>query len=288
MKTRVAASFVAFLELLFYGVLASLPFLLWSLFYTSPRAEYLRLAATAFLSISTVIGAIRGLWVFAASGDREFHVKRDARLESVLGLIALALMAVLVVGLYVTIDWLHERSCPASTFLYGGIDLGFALTIVPWGFAGLWSISTGLRTIVYRLSWADQPLCVVSAVGSVVVALALSIFGAGAAYCVWPEGLSVRANTFSSASVYPWEGVRRIEPSCYGGRSTPRFDLVLADGTKIDLARSPRALVRNFAAVELALRDVPYVYDRSRITAACGARPDLKQVLLRGAHTSQE
>jgi len=68
----------------------------------------------------------------------------------------------------------------------------------------------------------------------------------------------------------------------------PRFDLVLADGTKIDLARSPRALLRNFAAVELALRDVPYVYDRSRITPACGARPDLKEVLLRGPHTTRE
>jgi hypothetical protein len=187
-----------------------------------------------------------------------------------------------MVGLYVMIDWLHEQSCPASTFLDGDVDQGLALTIMPWLFAGLWSINTGLRTIVYRLSWADQPLYAVSAIGLVVVAVALSVYGAGAEYCVWPEGLSVRDNTFSSARVYPWASVRRIKPSCYGGRAKTRFDLILVDGTKIDLASSSSAFIRNFAAVELALRDVPYVYDRSDTTLACGAAPELKEILLRG------
>jgi hypothetical protein len=206
-------------------------------------------------------------------------MRQTAGSEFLIGMASLAITIGFLFFLYLVLDGVHERSCPQGTFLYGPTNLGGALTFLPWMFAGLLAVGTILRGIAYGFSIAEQPYYVAGSIGTSALALMLSCYGAGAVFCSWPQGLSLKDSTFSVARGYLWSDVRRIKTFC-ASRSAPRFDLMMSDGSDINLADSSRAFIRNFPSVETALRAVPFIYDNSGVAGGCTS--DMKQLLLLG------
>jgi hypothetical protein len=203
--------------------------------------------------------------------------------DFLIGLTSLVLSTALIVVLYLALDHLQERTCPAGTFLHGWTNLGGAFTFLPWLFAGLLCSCTVLRVLVYQLTPADQPFYTIGSACTLILAVALSLYGARAGFCAWPEGLSLRQSTFAATKTYAWKDVRRIEAVCLGYyRSKPRFILILSDDAQIDLFDAPRSLAGNLSVVENALKSVPFVYDNSAVLPNCSA--DLKEFLLQGPH----
>jgi hypothetical protein len=104
--------------------------------------------------------------------------------------------------------------------------------------------------------------------GLLMIALLMVVTWLSHSFCARPQGIFIHATFFDEGKIYAWTDVSKITAYCSGrSNSKLNFDADMNDGQTIPLGEHQQEkLIRNYRAVSDALRDVPFIYDNSRIS----------------------
>lgn len=186
-------------------------------------------------------------------------------------------------------SYLRQRACPADTFIYGATPLGAVIAIVPWFFTGMigfwWAIDVVAQRLRSYSAHAGPPtraergwskLLRGASGGLFVFSILVLPFATLAGFCATGDGIAFKRLPWAPATNYAWQDVISVTVVCYyrsgrGGGSYNSYWLRMKDGAEIDLFQTPRSFDEGFAAVRLALRNVPLDYDTSQVRSSCAS-----------------
>ena len=160
-----------------------------------------------------------------------------------------------------------------DAFIYGPTQLGHILLVLPWFFVALpiamaianileWSIralvgrpdSKGFRSSIRQLATVLKWVSV--------VAVPLSLSALPSHYSASSETISLKPAIWSPRLTYRWPDVTGIIAECFHeGRSYRNsFQLVMMDGTKIDLADRAAQFVLVYPRIDALLRTADFSF----------------------------
>ena len=207
--------------------------------------------------------------------------------------ISICLVAVLAMPLWLKFggpDYTVSVFCPADTLLSGLLGVGVAWIsgsslISMFGFLALIGLILPTPKWPRRAVNMRAPRIMgISGACLLVIAIAMALAGLSSSYCASPQGIFIPATPFGEGRIYAWSDIRKITTSCW--RDWFYFDADMSDGQTIALGSNENQFMRNYRAVSDALRDVPFIYDNSRISECRRSRRDLLATRP-GAHVNE-
>jgi len=189
--------------------------------------------------------------------------------------------------------------CPADTLASGTIGGGFWWLVIGSSFVFVgsfgfltpieWFIPAPKRPHLTDIVRAQRRRDLAITGCLLAIALLMAVTGLSFSFCARPQGIFVRATPFGEGKNYAWTDVSKITAHCmHGGRGSIRFhfDADMNDGQTIPLGASESQFVRDYPALSDAVRDVPFIYDNSRMS---DCRPSLRDLLATrpGAHVNE-
>ena len=199
-------------------------------------------------------------------------------------LVLLALPGVTIVGGMFLSDWLIASRCPTGTEFSGWVDstrqpffqicsiaffvwLGSRQMLVKMAREG--RLVAGRFDPERAMTWCNVAMPVAIAIG-----LGFMVASSYSQFCVLSDRIIFRPRLAAATETYSWSDVRQVTASCkhISGRSSRDamgYVLTMANGRRIDLADTDTRLPGIVDAASAGLRDLPYVYDASRVSSGC-------------------
>lgn len=198
-----------------------------------------------------------------------------------------------MIGLFGLMRHLQAQACPPGTFLIGSTTLALTLQILPLAVAALptaFLVANQLAHLVptvrdtfarnsrldagaaYRRRQREMGR---ASLYSLSVALPLVAVASLSQWCIAPTGISVRPSPWSGMRDYVWSDVAKVRTGCTyrrrwgGGRSSGRFDLLLRDGTELDLIFYAPSFVDAYPRIAAALDGQRFQFDARAVDPAC-------------------
>jgi hypothetical protein len=168
-------------------------------------------------------------------------------------------------------------NCPGETFLArnltpgleAGIGMFLWFPIIAVG--GLLTISPKAKNAGAWLALLNRHFSafVFGPLGALLLSTALILDGGAFSYfCATPDGVLIHPGELFPVEHLSWKSLKTIRPECrkmdYGLNVT--VDLAFSDGRTITMGdQTAKQLYENYSAFSSAVRNVPAVYDMSRI-----------------------
>lgn len=203
-------------------------------------------------------------------------------------ILMVALGLPLIIGGVDLAEWLEEAQCSWDSFLTGTLHPNMQIALIMFAAVAWYAIIRHLllHKFAFLRRWLKVELTCDRhwheqwggfAIGGLVVSLVGFYLVASSQYCLTLYVIKHRPIFANALITHQWRDVSKIEVECHRGskgRTAWTYDLVMRDGTRLDISDSNEGMYWAYPYLQQVLAKVEYSFDTSRIRPDCPMSPD--------------